>query len=45
MSSLAEGNKVVGYMGDDLMGSIEILWEENNIVVIRVGDVPVGGVY
>ena len=45
VSSLAEGTKVVGYVGDELIGSMEILWEENNMVVIRVGDVRVGGVY
>ena len=45
ISSLTEGTKIVGYVGTDIAGSIEVLWEENNMVVIKVGDVWVGGVY
>ena len=45
ISSLTEGTKVVGYAEIDIVGSMEILWEENNMVVIKVGDVRVGGVY
>ena len=45
VSSLVEGTKVVGYVASELMGSTEVLWEENNMVVVKVGDVRVGGVY
>ena len=36
---------MVGYVARELMGSMEILWEDNNMVVVKVGGVQVGGVY
>ena len=45
VSTLTEGTKVVAYGASELMGSIAVLWEDNNIVVVKVGDLRVGGVY
>ena len=45
VSSLIEGIKVVAYVARELMGSMVVLWENNNIVVVKVGDLQVGGVY
>ena len=44
VSSLTEGTKVVGYVASELMGSMEVLWEENNMMLVKVGGVRVGGV-
>ena len=45
ISSLTEGTKVVGYITRELVGSMEVLWEENNVLVLKVGGVRIGGVY
>ena len=45
VSSLMEGTKVVAYVVSELMGSIAVLWEDNNMAVVKVGDLRVGGVY
>ena len=42
---LGEGTKMMAYVESKLMGSTEVLLEDNNMVVVRVGDVRVGGVY
>ena len=36
---------MVAYVASKLMGSTEVLLEDTNIVVMKVGDVRVGGVY
>ena len=45
VSSLTERMKVVGYVARELIGSMAILWEDNNMLVIKVGGVQIGGVY
>ena len=36
---------MVTYVASKLMGSTEVLLEDNNMIVVKVGDVRVGGVY
>ena len=43
--TLTEGTKVVAYISSELMGSMAVLWENNNILVVKVGGLQVGGVY
>ena len=45
VSSLTEGTKLVAYVASEAMGSMAVLWKDNNMVVVKVGDVQVGGVY
>ena len=43
--SLIEGTKVVVYIASELMRSTIVLWENNNMVVVKVRDLRVGEVY
>ena len=36
---------MVGYITSKLVGSMEVQWEENNMLVLKVGGVRIGGVY
>ena len=45
VTSLTEGTKVVGYVASELIGSMEVLWEDSNTIVMKVGGIRVGGVY
>ena len=41
---LEEGTMMVAYVASKLMRSTEVLLEDNNMIVVKVGDVLVGGV-
>lgn len=45
ISELKKETKVVVYVASDLIGSVEVLIVDKNMVVIKVGDTQVGGVY
>src|SRR5258706_6877086 len=41
VSSIKEGTKVAAYVASELMGAVEVLAEEDNWVVVKVGDIRV----
>ena len=45
VSNLTEGTKVAAYVASEVMGSMAVLQESDNMVVVKVGDLRVGGVY